>query len=1011
MNRKIALRSYLLLPLLAVAIFIAAPVLADDPPPAAPPAAPASPAPLLETRAGLHEGYARLVFAAPPGSDVPNPAAATLEGTQLRVQLAAPLGGSLAQVSRVLASYIDGLSLSADRRVVTGTLKRPARLQVTQSAKGVAVIDLFDEAKPASEPPKPPPPEPAPPPQTASVPAPKPTPAVIDKTPLAPPTKPAPVKPVESPAPPPVAAKPPAPPVKPEKLGAPVGQSAEKGLQIHYTELDDGVSIRFDWSQPTSAAVFRRGGGVYVVFDRDQKIDFSDFKPANWPVVTAIQQVATLSGIAIRFTSAGGYLPIVRRAGNSWIVDLQRRPPQLDGALQAAVKRDANGAAVELTPLDPASPISLTDPDIGDTLVAVPLPQLGQGVQQASAYPEFDLLATAQGVAVRPLSDQLSIRTLPGRIRIETQGGLTLAADEDRVLPAEAPAASGVLLHLADWQGKATIPFTLRKQALYAGLVAASDDDRNARRLDLAKFYFANAMAAETLGVLRNAEREVPNLTDDPGIKLMQGASEYLAGEDDAAAADLGDRALDGRADTALWRAALAAEQQDWKTAGPLAKAGQDVVRDYPPALGNRLMLVLADAMLRTGNRKDAGALAETVLKRKSTRGQQDEADYLAGRVAAETGGPAKATEYWTEAAHSPAIDLGHAQSAFALTLLNYESGAISRSDAIAAVDRLRYAWRGDDFEIQVLRKLADLYVADGDFRSAFDTLKRIPTGFPDTDAARDATQQMQKDFVDMFLSPDADKLSPLTALGLYQEFKELTPPGDDGDRIIRKLADRLVAVDLLERAGNLLDDQVKNRLAGLDQARVAAQLALVRLLDHQPDLALAALDVKVIDGLPADLVRQRTELRARALVDLGKPDEALTALTGDDGADADRLRAEIYEKQQNWPLLAATLRKGLKEPESGGKLDPDSVLTVLRLANALVLGHDSKGLDALQWRYAAAMDQTPYRDAFRILAGTGMAETGPGTIADRVAQIGDLQSFMTSYKQRLQQDKLSAIN
>jgi hypothetical protein len=342
---------------------------------------------------------------------------------------------------------------------------------------------------------------------------------------------------------------------------------------------------------------------------------------------------------------------------------------------------------------------------------------------------------------------------------------------------------------------------------------------------------------------------------------------------------------------------------------------------------------------------------------------------------------------------------------------MNYTAGKMSRADAIAAIDRLRYAWRGDDFEIQVLRKLAELYIADADYPLAFETLQRIPTGFPDTDAARETAERMQKIFVAMFLGTDANKLPPLTSLALYQQFKELTPPGPDGDAIIRKLVDRLVAVDLLERAGVLLDDQVRNRLTGIDQARVAAQLALVRLLDHRPSDAIAALDIKVVDGLPPELTKQRAELRARAQFELGRPDDALTTLAGDDGDDADRLRAEIYEKGQNWPLLVAILTKRLVDPGADGKLADADAATVLRLVTALALQNDKPALATLQARYAGAMDLSPYKDAFRIVAGTGSDSEGAKTIADRVAQMGDLQSFMAGYKQRLEKDKLSAIN
>ncbi len=414
-------------------------------------------------------------------------------------------------------------------------------------------------------------------------------------------------------------------------------------------------------------------------------------------------------------------------------------------------------------------------------------------------------------------------------------GGLTLSPDGERVLAPRPPKLTGSLLNPGDWVGPANTHFLVREPVLLAGVAQAEPAARTNARLDLAKFYFANGDDAEALGVLRVAEGTVPNLTDDPVVRLMQGAAEVTIGQLDGAASDLSDHALDGRVDTALWRSVLAAAKGDWVEAGTLAAQGLPALKTYPPVLRRKVAVPVAEALFRRGDKADAEALAQDVLKSDPTRGQRDYASVLLGRIAAEKGDVAEAEKLWQSAAVSPEIDLGRAQGAYALAVTQLDKKEIARPDAIAAIDRLRYAWRGDDFEIMVLRKLADLYAEDSDYRMAFETLQRIPAGFPDTPAARDATAQMQKTFADIFLGPTADTLPPLTALALYDEFKELTPAGAQGDAIVRKLADRLVSVDLLDRAGNLLDEQVKTRLSGIDQARVATQLALVRLMDNRP--------------------------------------------------------------------------------------------------------------------------------------------------------------------------------
>src|SRR3546814_6011298 len=69
----------------------------------------------------------------------------------------------------------------------------------------------------------------------------------------------------------------------------------------------------------------------------------------------------------------------------------------------------------------------------------------------------------------------------------------------------------------------------------------------------------------------------------------------------------------------------------------------------------------------------------------------------------------------------------------------------------------------------------------------------------------------MREIFAEIYKGPGNPEVPPLRALALYEEFMELTPAGPEGDRIIAGLADRLVEVDLLDRAAKLLEGQVRS--------------------------------------------------------------------------------------------------------------------------------------------------------------------------------------------------------
>jgi tetratricopeptide (TPR) repeat protein len=974
-------------------------------------AKPAAPIP-LDTRAGDHQTYGRMVFAGAKGGHAVD-LTAEVNGTTLTVHFQAPVAPSLEPIRRALARYVDSMTLSPDGMTLVAELKRPVTVQHTKLDANTEVVDLVD--KPAD---KTPPPAPAPAKPAAPTEAAVPVPAKPAAAPSADPA----VHPVQVPAAPaPTAAKPVGPPPisalstqAEEKPATPpptmmVGKSSDSVLQIHYAQIDNGVSIRFQWSNPAAAAIFRRGRAVWLVFDRAQRLDFTGVKLPNAGFLRGIAQVPSRSGTVIRVKTLGDTMPSVRRAGNDWVVDLVTAAAPPTAAITPSVQMDGANASMIFPALDPGTPIGVVDPDAGDTLVVVPLPELGQAVADEIDYPDFQTLPSAQGLVFRPFSDQIAIRSEANDVQVSAPGGLTMSPPDDRDLLPRPPKLSGTLLQPGDWVGPSKLNFTNRELTLLDAIANAPESERTAARLNLAEFYFAKGLSSETLGVLRTAESDVPNLTDDPVVRLMQGASEEMIGQLDAATSDLGDHSVDGRADTALWRAALSAEKGDWPEATALATQGIAVLKTYPPALRRKLSMLLSEALFRGKDYANAEQLAKDILASGPTQGQSDYATVLLGRLAAVKGDVTKAMKLWKTASQSPSIDLGRAQGTYALAVTQLSRKEISRPDAIAAIDRLRYAWRGDEFEITVLTKLAELYAEDSNYPAAFETLQRIITGYPDSAVARDATARMQDIFGSIFTGTGAETLAPLTALALYDQYKELTPAGPAGDAIVRKLADRLVSVDLLDRAGALLEEQVKTRLTGLEQARVATRVALVRLMNNQPTEAIAALDIPTTVDLPADLARQRAELRARALTELGKPADALQLLNGDDSSDADRLRGDIAVKTENWPALVGLLQKTLKEPGPDGKLDREAASTVLRLATAMALGRDKPGLAALTLKYAAAMDASPFKDSFRVLSGS--TPTTAGTLADRVAQISDLQSFMSEYRQRVQQDKLSAIN
>jgi hypothetical protein len=291
--------------------------------------------------------------------------------------------------------------------------------------------------------------------------------------------------------------------------------------------------------------------------------------------------------------------------------------------------------------------------------------------------------------------------------------------------------------------------------------------------------------------------------------------------------------------------------------------------------------------------------------------------------------------------------------------------------------------------------------------------LRQAATYFRKHKEAAQVTQQMTDAFSRLYLEGVSGDLPPVAAIALYDEFKVLTPSGEKGDEMIRKLADRLVSVDLLKRGAELLEAQVKFRLKGVDKARVGAQLALIHILDKKPQKAEEVLKGSRGPGLPDELAARRRHLLARALSGMGRKPEAMVLLEGDESRDADLLRVDFSWEKQNWGAAAKALRRivrGIME-ESHEPLDDAKARYVLNLAIALTLSGNERAVDRLRRDYAEVMGSTSFRDAFLLIVSPGSRGLADyRTIANKVGVAEKFQGFMATYRERLKAENLSKI-
>jgi tetratricopeptide (TPR) repeat protein len=783
---------------------------------------------------------------------------------------------------------------------------------------------------------------------------------------------------------------------------AAVGTSTDP---VDQTKDKEEVSLVFEWPEPVGAAVFVREPYVWIIFDRRAQLNLAALRTAGKSMIDQIEQMPLSEGTVVRLLAKDGVNPQVQREGSNWVVQFRRWPiaPQVKIALR--VRPEAiDGAELELPVSEIGRIIKLDDPEVGDTLYVATLKAPGHGIASPRTYSEFRILASAQGVAVDPLGDDVTLKTAGNKgIVVGVPGGLHVSSISQSG-DGSAAFLGPRIFNFGNWTKNKDPDFTKAKQSAMRTIVEVPKERRDDARLDLARYFFTRGFASEALGVLRTIEFSNEALSSQPEFRALIAATRVYMGRPHEARKDLLDPRLDEYQEISLWRGSMFLQTGELKKAAAQFRNGDPVLQSYPEPIRTTLALERVEASLADLDVGNASIwlnfLGKNVDQMKSS--QAARLVYNQGVLARSSRDLDRAVEHWTKSKKS-GDRWNVARSEFALVELGLQQESVTVEEAIQRLERLRYQWRGDDLELAVLKQLGSLHLNKGEFRKGLNTLRTAITYYPNNKKVQDIAQLMTAAFRELHLEGGADALPPLQALALYDDFRELTPAGNEGDLMIQKLADRLVSVDLLDRAADLLAHQVRFRLKGEERARVGAKLAVIRLLDRNPKGALSALRGSFQPNLSTDLEDDRRRIRAKATLELGRYEEAIALLAGDVSREADLLRANIYWSTRNYSEAAKVLQRLAGDPLAEGGYPENQASFILSWAVALRLKRDEAGIIMLRDLYGPGMARSKLADAFGFISSpTGRAAKNIDDITRKMAESDTFDAFLKNYRDRL---------
>jgi tetratricopeptide (TPR) repeat protein len=763
----------------------------------------------------------------------------------------------------------------------------------------------------------------------------------------------------------------------------------------------ENLKLTFPFEMPTAAAVFRRADTLWLVFDTATKIDLAALNKDTTRTIRSAVVTPSDKGQIVRITLERPRLASLAEDGSFWTVtvgDLALEPTR-----PLAISRNVAGSprATAIIPFEnPHAIHRITDPDVGDSLLVVTAFGPARGFLKSQDFVEFRALATTHGIAIQPLADDLTAELTGDKVVLGRPIGLALSASG---IPGRRTSNYRPLVFDSQlWGFDREANFSDREFKLINAAALAAEAKRSAPRLELARFYLARDMYAEAKAVLDVAlSDERPTQEDTTGL-VMRAVASIMLSRTDEALKDLANPIVGNQHEAQLWRAVAYTKQGKWAEAREAFRGIEGGIGTLPIELQR---LVLRAALRASIEARDFDAAANEFNEFETLGIPPDLEPTLAvlhGRLAEALGRNDDALAAYRAAAEStnrPAAAQGRLRE----TVLRYQLGDLKRDEVISELENLTTVWRGDETEIEALQFLAHLYTEAARYRDAFHVMRTAMRAHPNSEMTRRIQEEAAATFDSLFLAGKGDAMPAIDALSLFYDFRELTPIGRRGDEMIRRLTDRLVSVDLLDQAAELLQHQVDHRLQGAARAQVATRLAVVYLMNRKPDKALATLNATRTAELSNELRSQRLLLEARALSDIGRHDVALEVVANIEGREAIRLRSDIQWAAKRWREAAEQIELLYGDRwRDWQPLNDAERSDILRAAMGYALAEDKLGLDRFKEKYAAKMAEGPDHRAFDILMSPLAGDSAEFRAVTRsVAAVDTLEAFLRDMRAR----------
>ncbi len=793
------------------------------------------------------------------------------------------------------------------------------------------------------------------------------------------------------------------PPATPETAAPLVKIVEDKALRVGADINGDLVNITFPWQERVAAAGFTRNGRLWLLFNRETTLSLTDANVIIHPGVVMEQMPVEGATLVVFKTRPDTGMVFQLVEGTfGWQVTLSSLANKPETAMEVSTSTEPGlPPHVLISALEtPETPLRIVDPLVGDALLVMPMYTVGRGMLPERSFVDFKLLETWQGIVTQVIADDTTMVTTRNGVRVATERGAHISTD---LPPVEAGAhvqakmdEDTVLFPNDEWtvaEGKdpqAEIDRLVRSVARDRAAVGAVSKYHRA-----AQIYLSEGQAVEAIGMVQMAKRLDPEYYVDKRLSAMEGAANFLLQRYSEAFTLFNRQELEVSKEAIFWRSMLGEILGSPNQSFNFEEHYTHYIRRYPPLMRQRLAILAADRAIGAKDYNTALKIFDQLNKEQVIEEVADYVNYLMGTISVANKQEAEGFKIWEKLLDHDGREFVKTRAEFALIAQRYAKGELTDEATIDMLERIGLRWRGDVLELNVLKLLSSLYQKHRDWPNALRVWKTLNDGFPNTVEAVEASRNMDDAFRAIFDQGETGQLTTLEQLFLFHEYRDLLTDDETGDRISEKLVQKMLALDLMDEATDLLEKRMRNRFERDVRSNVGAQLARLYLQHQKPLKALYALQDSVYGQNPEALTHERTMLSVRAMIGMRRFEDALDLLVNNKTKDGETLRGEVYWQTKDWEQMIPVFETVIKMRGSPATpVSNEEAEVLLKLALGYLATEEATQLAYLRDYFTPLMQGHPRADVFEYLTRTDIPVT-PDTFEEAMHQIQQTRIFL----------------